>query len=262
MSALYAEPLLVTDVNECNFYHTVELPSVGLVEGKWDLRPGLDAYLSATPFEGRRVLEVGTADGYLCFELEKRGAEVIAFDLAGGSAYDPLPLNDPGLSTVVDDMAARLQRMRNAYWLSHRLWRSRAKVVYGHIARPPDTIGQVDYCFMGNVLQHLESPLRALAQATRLARQGVIITEANWTTAVDQDSPLMYFLPCLRGNKPLEEWCFSWWQLTPGLVSSWLDLLGFDTVERYEHRQFFAKIRQQVPHFTIVAKRRTTSGEG
>lgn len=254
---MFERPVAVTDLSECFFYHSVDLPTIGEVSGHWDLRKGIEAYLSRTNFTGQRVLEIGTADGYLCFELEKRGAEVIAFDLADGLSYDQLPLPDPALSTLASGMAARLQKIRNAYWLSHRLLGSRAKVIYGHVSRLPDDIGMVDYCFLGNILQHLESPLRAISEAARRARKGVIITEANWVTTVDQKQPVAYLLPAIRGNKPLDQWCYSWWQFTPGAVSAWLDTLGFDVVERYEHKQLYAKTRVQVPHFTIVARRRT-----
>src|SRR5262245_36618662 len=77
----YAVPRTVTDPADCYFYHTMEIPGHGLVEGEWDLRPGVEAYLGGIDFRGKRVLEVGTASGFLCFQMEARGAEVVAFDL-------------------------------------------------------------------------------------------------------------------------------------------------------------------------------------
>ncbi|HEY4442105.1 MAG TPA: hypothetical protein VGN14_16725, partial [Candidatus Elarobacter sp.] len=65
----------------CYFYHTMELPGVGTVEGEWDLRTGVDAYLGGEELRGKRVLEIGTASGFLCFAMERRGAEVIGYDL-------------------------------------------------------------------------------------------------------------------------------------------------------------------------------------
>src|SRR5262249_47083940 len=63
----YASPRTVTDLADCYFYHTLELPGYGLVEGEWDLRAGAEAYLGGVDFRGRRVLEVGPASGFLCF---------------------------------------------------------------------------------------------------------------------------------------------------------------------------------------------------
>ena len=34
-------------IEECRFYHVIELPGLGLQPGAWDLRPGIDHYLGA-----------------------------------------------------------------------------------------------------------------------------------------------------------------------------------------------------------------------
>jgi predicted nicotinamide N-methyase len=38
----------------------------------------VDPYLGNFDFVGKRVLDVGAASGFLTFEMEKRGAEVVA----------------------------------------------------------------------------------------------------------------------------------------------------------------------------------------
>ena len=40
---------------------------------------------------GKRVLDVGTSSGFLCFEMERRGAEVVAFDLSDEFDGDAVP---------------------------------------------------------------------------------------------------------------------------------------------------------------------------
>ena len=42
---LYEKALHVASVDDCNFYHSTDIPGVGLVEGQWDLREGFDEYL-------------------------------------------------------------------------------------------------------------------------------------------------------------------------------------------------------------------------
>ena len=42
--AVYASQRVVTDFTQCYFYHTIDLPGIGTVEGTWDLRAGLTAY--------------------------------------------------------------------------------------------------------------------------------------------------------------------------------------------------------------------------
>ena len=68
VEAPYAEPREVTSLDECYFYHSMTIPGYGLVRGPWDHREGVDAYLGNVDLQGKRVLEVGTASGFFCFE--------------------------------------------------------------------------------------------------------------------------------------------------------------------------------------------------
>ena len=72
---LYARPRVVTDLEDCLFYHTMDIQGKGTVQGSWDLRAGIDRYLGGVDFAGKRVLDVGTATGCLSFHMERRGAE-------------------------------------------------------------------------------------------------------------------------------------------------------------------------------------------
>ena len=74
VGAPYALPRVVTDLADCAFYHSMDLPGHGTVEGMFDLRGAVDEYLGGVDLRGKRVLELGTADGFLCFEMERRGA--------------------------------------------------------------------------------------------------------------------------------------------------------------------------------------------
>src|SRR5690348_833443 len=76
------EPLFVPkrsvyNLDDCFFYHTMELPSYGVVRGHWDLRGKFDEYISCVEVSGKSVLDIGTATGFLSFEAEKRGASLV-----------------------------------------------------------------------------------------------------------------------------------------------------------------------------------------
>src|SRR6266480_139869 len=90
-SSLYAPPRLITTLEDCYFYHTIDIPGYGLVEGEWDLRQGIDAYLGKVVFKGKRVLELGTASGFVCFHMEREGADVVAYDLSDQHDWDVVP---------------------------------------------------------------------------------------------------------------------------------------------------------------------------
>ena len=103
----WVEPRIIDDMNECYFYHTMDIPGHGLVKGNWDLRGKESEYLGHVDFQGKRVLEIGTASGHLCFSMEKMGAEVVAYDLSPKQDWDFVPLLRIGF--------ARLQvRQKNA----------------------------------------------------------------------------------------------------------------------------------------------------
>src|SRR5437764_13148897 len=66
----------------------MELAPGVVTPGMFDLRPIVDA-LPWPDVRGKRCLEVGTYDGFLAFELERRGAaEVVATDIAGHEDWD------------------------------------------------------------------------------------------------------------------------------------------------------------------------------
>ena len=63
---IFATSRKVEDVADCYFYHTMELPSRGVIEGRdWDLLGRVDEYLGNVDFAGQRVLEIGPASGFL-----------------------------------------------------------------------------------------------------------------------------------------------------------------------------------------------------
>src|SRR3954452_18206247 len=71
---------LIGSARDMSWYHTLELP--GLVTDGWfDLRPYIRHYRLPERMDGLRALDVGTWDGFWAFEMERRGAEVVALDL-------------------------------------------------------------------------------------------------------------------------------------------------------------------------------------
>jgi hypothetical protein len=92
---MYVEQQYIADLDGCDFYHAMDLPGVGEVNGRWDLRPTIDTYLGNVSFVGKRVLDVGAASGYLTFEMERRGGDVVSFDMAGVNDWEIVPFANP-----------------------------------------------------------------------------------------------------------------------------------------------------------------------
>ena len=252
---VYAEPRIVTDLAECAFYHTVDLPGYGRVEGQWDLREGARDYLGGIPLAGKRVLEIGTASGFLCFWMERQGADVVAFDLSEDHEWDIVPYAGHDYAELIARRKAHLREINNAWWLSHRAYGSRAKVVYGTVYSIPDEIGLVDVTTFGAVLRHLRDPFLALQNALRLTRETVVVT-ANPSVryslpqlAFGRLKPAMAFLPDFRKRGPTE----SWWHLTPDVVKQFIGVLGFEKAEVKYHFQKYRGKRRLL--YTVVGTR-------
>ena len=70
------------------WYHTIDLPEGVSTPGWFDLRPTVDR-MPWPEVRGKRCLDVGTYDGFLAFELERRGAsEVVATDIPDHRSWD------------------------------------------------------------------------------------------------------------------------------------------------------------------------------
>jgi 2-polyprenyl-3-methyl-5-hydroxy-6-metoxy-1,4-benzoquinol methylase len=220
---LYIEPQHVESRADCYFYHTIDLPELGTVEGPWDLRATFDSYIGQVPLEGKRVLDVGTASGFLTFEAEKRGAEVVSFDLVDASSQQLLPFRDNLYSLNHQAWVVAQTRfydmMKNSYWLSHRLTGSRARVHYGNIYKLPETLGQFDVVLIGSVVEHLSDQISALASVARLAADTMIIN----TPYLDTEEKIAGFLP--SADKPQAD--YSWWYYSLGTYREVFTMLGF-----------------------------------
>jgi SAM-dependent methyltransferase len=256
VDAPYAPQRTVTDVADCYFYHSMEIPGYGLVEGQWDLRDGVSEYCGNLDFDGKRVLEIGTASGFLCFHMEREGADVVAYDLSDKDAWDLVPFPDADWEAVVASRKAIMRKINNGWWLCHRALSSRAKVVYGSVYDVPPAIGPVDAATLCSVLLHLRDPFLALHNALRLTREVVVVTDLVGTGEVADDAPgrpelpFVEFVPNFRTQSPLD----TWWFLNPTIVQAWIGALGFEDTTVTRHLQKGPLFGER-EFFTVVGRR-------
>lgn len=229
---IYAKPQVITDIGECYFYHTIDIPGYGVVKGEWDLRGEERAYLGDVNFKGKRVLEVGTASGFLCFYMESQGAEVVAYDLSENQSWDIVPYCQYNNNQIVSERKSHIRKINNAFWLSHRAYNSQAKMVYGTVYTIPEQIGMVDISTFGSILFHVRDPFLALQSALCLTKETVIITEPLTRgyflfKFLDKlRGPCMQFLPEPKICSPID----TWWRLSPDIIIRFLTVLGFEEV--------------------------------
>ncbi len=141
----------VAELARKQHYHSLELNDgtvlPGLI-GVEALRARIAAFPIPEDLSGRRVLDVGAASGWNAFEMERRGAEVVAVDCVEYSE----------LRQVGELRGSRIDyRLLDVDELD------------------PAEIGTFDYILFFGVLYHLRHPLLGLEKICALARDSVFI---------------------------------------------------------------------------------------
>ena len=228
-NSLFAEPWQVERLEDCYFYHTIELPDLGVQKGHWDLRSRFDDYIGGVDVRGKSVLDVGTATGFLSFEAEARGASrVLSFDMSDVRQQAIVPFK--GKLYTYDQHDAWIRKWKNAYWLCHRLLNSKADVYYGSIYALPQELGQFDITIVGAVLEHLVDPVSALISIARLTRERMVLV----TPLVESNEKIARFEP----NADRPEADFTWWTYSVGLYRELLRILGFE-IEKITRANYY-----------------------
>jgi tRNA (mo5U34)-methyltransferase len=144
------------------WYHTMELEPGVTTRGWFDLRP-IVGRLPWPDVRGLRCLDVGTADGFLAFELERRGArEVVATDLAEHERWDwPARIRERGVEYL---RAVAGPEKGAGLRIARELLGSNVEAIeMSAYELCPEAVGRFDVVVCGSLLLHLRDPLRALA---------------------------------------------------------------------------------------------------
>lgn len=247
-----ANPRFVERLDQCFFYHTMELPEFGVIHGHWDLRGRFADYVADVEVQGKSIIDIGTATGFLSFEAEKRGASrVVSFDMSDVSQQKFLPFKDKLYYKDPESFAKQygeeIERWKNAYWLCHRLLDSRAEVFYGDVYNLPNALGQFDVALIGGVLEHLSDQITALGSIARLTRERIVII----TPLLQTDERIARF-EALANNPDID---FTWWTYSLGVYREVFGMLGF-RIERVTSGKFFYDYGQRwEERWTLVAVR-------
>lgn len=142
------------------WYHTIDLPGGFTTPGWFDLRPIVDQ-LPWPDVEGKRCLDVGTYDGFLAYELERRGArEVVATDIENHEDWDwPAAARAKGGAEL-----ARLAGVKGHGFEAARaaLGANVEKRLISAYHLTPEEVGTFDVVVCGTLMLHLRDPVRAL----------------------------------------------------------------------------------------------------
>lgn len=142
------------------WYHVIEVAPDVVTPGWFDLRPIVDK-MPWPDVSGKRCLDVGTYDGFLAFELERRGAsEVVATDILDHRQWDwPVHMRSwagPKLAEVAGVKGEGFRIAKEV--LGSRVERVECSVY----DLSPERLGRFDVVVCGSLMLHLRDPLRAL----------------------------------------------------------------------------------------------------
>jgi SAM-dependent methyltransferase len=248
----FVSPRHVDKLADCFFYHTMTLPEFGEVRGHWDLRGRFNEYIGGVDLNGKSVLDVGTATGFLSFEAEKHGAsKVVSFDIGDASQQAFLPFQDKlyyrDPESWFKQYNAEIEQWKNAYWLCHRLLRSNAEVYYGNVYELPTTLGEFDVAIVGSVLEHLSDQISALASIARRTKETIVIV----SPLLDTDDRVAQF--GALADHPEND--FTWWIYSKGVYREVLKMLGF-TIDSISSAEYYYHYGERFEtRYTIVAVR-------
>jgi tRNA (mo5U34)-methyltransferase len=187
-----------------------------------------------------RAIDVGTWDGFWAFELERRGAEVVAIDVDEEREYDWPPRRRPRQFEPTD--------RGRGFRLARELLHSRVERVSCNLYElSPERVGVFDLAFCGSVLIHVRDQLLALERIASVCQGQLILAE--------EYDRLTSLLPiALNRYRADREQAVVFW--APN-VRAWKRMLwtaGFDDV--VEHGRFKLKAGSglSVPHLVLHAR--------
>jgi SAM-dependent methyltransferase len=228
------------DYSDGYFYQTIDLPGLPTIAGAWDLRKGCKAYLGNLDYSGKRVLEIGAANGFLTFSMERLGAEVVPFDLSPGTLGDIMKRPERDYHAFEVEYRRVVGGLNRAWGHAREAFGSRTELVHGSAYALPSAIGAVDITLFGSVLLHLRDPYSALEQAARVTRGRIVVTDLHAPPFRDKSIPRNHDLRAGMLFDPSEgEDPCTWWFHSPRGIQRMLRSLGFKRFDVILHKQTF-----------------------
>jgi len=173
----------IQQLNRLGWYHSLELPDGSVIQGvvplerlKWRLAQ----FPIPQDLRGKRVLDIGAWDGWFSFEMERRGAEVVALDSTEQTRF----------------LAAR------------KLMDSKVEHVVEDICRlTPESVGYFDIVLFFGVLYHVKHPLMALERVCELCKQEAYVESYVTDGGADPTAvPVMEFYETTELRGQFDNW--------------------------------------------------------
>ncbi len=171
-------------MGKLGWYHSIELPDGEVIQGIQSielLKKRIAQYPIPQDLRGKRVLDIGAWDGWFTFEMERRGAEVVAVDSA----------------------------RQETFFQAKKLLNSKAEYIVEDVSYlTPKEIGYFDIVLFFGVLYHLKHPLLALERVCELTREMACIETLVIDDPPQPDAvPSMEFYETTELAGQFDNWC-------------------------------------------------------
>jgi tRNA (mo5U34)-methyltransferase len=229
---MYPLPKSADDARLDGWYHTLELAPGIITRAVWDHRPTVDRVGLPPSLVGKTALDVGTADGFWAFEMERRGADrVVAIDVARAGDVDLLPRH----RALCPDEELNSENWAMRFLTAQAMLGSR--VDYRNCSvydLSPERVGRFDVVYCGSLLIHLFNPLQALINIRNVTKEIAVIETTMFHPDPLQetfpDRPYLWFGKLdYEGDRPGFD--VGYWSFTPRALCDMLIYAGFAWVE-------------------------------
>jgi tRNA (mo5U34)-methyltransferase len=238
----------VADIDRYYWYHTVTLPGV-VTPGMYDFRDTLGAFGFDDDYQGKTVLDIGSATGFFAFEFERRGAEVVSVELPSLEQLDRFPGQETSsmlrriehmIVPHSDDILSGLKHSYSPQQLHHYLlegpFRLCARLLGSRVERRYCSVYEVsparlnrpafDTVFLGDILVHTLNPFNALVAAASVCRETLYV--AQMMPGEPDDTPAMIY----QGGVDPDHDDICWWLPNEQCLIQVLRKLGFRNVRK------------------------------
>jgi len=175
---------LIGKLNELGWYHSIELPDGRVIPGLLtleQLKTRIGRFPLPADLTGKRVLDIGAWDGWFTFEMERRGAQVLAVDSA----------------------------RQETFFQAKKLLNSKADYLVEDVCYlTPQQVGYFDVVLFFGVLYHLKHPLLALERLCALCTDILCMdTLVIDEPARPQERPILEFYETTELGGQYDNWC-------------------------------------------------------
>ena len=174
----------VDELSKHGSYHSLELADGTVISGLIGidaLKTRIRSFPIPEDLRGKRVLDVGAASGWNSFEMERRGADVVAVDCV---EFEEFHMARKLLGSKVDYRILDVDELT------------------------PQALGRFDYVLFFGVLYHLRHPLLGLERICALTREAAFVESFVTDAGPEPDGPCtLEFYETNELGGQIDNWC-------------------------------------------------------